>query len=235
MVGVGHVQDAGHGQEDLVLARGALVLAALTLLVLATLALATLASATAAATASLLLVPALVAPGLVPVRPTALGRLDGGRAGGVSQVTHERGLGVQVVLGGVVDGAALLALRSPGSSLGTTTRTTRALTARFTSLKARDDLVVRNALGAPSGRSLLLAARGQVKLQGSQVLMLGGRSRGGRAPTTRTGLLLALGRLGGSGGLRRSLGRRGSLPGRAGRRGGGRPSLTDGGAGVRCP
>ena len=105
---VGDVQDAGHRQEDLVLARLVAVatpraaVSALTagVSVIAVEAVASaLATPTAAPTALVVVAVGLVVAVTAPAR--ALLGLDDGGPGGVGQVAHEGGLGVGVVLGRV--------------------------------------------------------------------------------------------------------------------------------------
>ena len=131
MLVVGDVQDAGHRQEDLVLARlvavltpaavvtaVALIAVAVTVVAVETVASA-LTSPTAAPAALLVVAVSLVAAVAAPAR--ALLGLDDGGSGGVGQVTHEGGLGVGMVLGRVgagLVGTAILVLGGAGGGLG---------------------------------------------------------------------------------------------------------------------
>ena len=113
MLVVGDVQDAGDRQEDLVLTRlvavaapgGAVPALAAGVALIAVEAVASaLAAPTTTPTALLVVAVGVIAAVTAPAR-TLLG-LDDGGPGGVSQVPHESGLGVGVVLGRVGAGLA---------------------------------------------------------------------------------------------------------------------------------
>ncbi|ERH25710.1 hypothetical protein HMPREF1979_00259, partial [Actinomyces johnsonii F0542] len=125
MLIVGDVQDAGHRQEDLVLARLVAVAApAIVVTVLAAGVTVVTVEAVASALAAPTSTPAalvVVAVGVVitvaaPAR--ALLRLDDGGPSGVGQVAHESGLGIGMVLGRVRAGLAGGAVLGLGGSRG---------------------------------------------------------------------------------------------------------------------
>ena len=156
---VGDIQDAGHRQENLILARLIAILPATVVVTVLAVAITLIAieavtsalAAPTAAPATLVVVTFdLVVAVAVPAR--ALLRLDDRSAGGVGQVPHESGLGVSVVLrrvGAGLPGGSFLVLRGPGGGLDAPAAATHLVTGRaLTALVATRGVASVSGLGA---------------------------------------------------------------------------------------